>query len=126
MIERRVALEATTTLVSIKEKEAMISLQVQEFQKNDDNDLGNYLDDAVSCSTSQADTDEAGGLPIQLRQYLTRLSVNRKHNPNPFVVWELMKHEYPYLWNVTKKFLPIVTTSVPSGRLFSHAGLIAN
>ncbi|KAH0561018.1 hypothetical protein KQX54_011177 [Cotesia glomerata] len=46
----------------------------------------NYLDDAVSCSTFQADTDEAGRLPIQLREYLTYPAVNRKQNLNPFVV----------------------------------------
>lgn len=80
----------------------------------------------MSCSYSYADTDEAGGLPIQLRQYLIYPAVNRQQNPNPFVVWESMKYEYPYLWNVAKKFLPIVATFVPCERLFLHAGLIAN
>lgn len=80
----------------------------------------------MSCSSNLADSDEAGGLPIQLRQYLTRPAVNRKQNPNPFTVWESMKYEYPYLWKVAKKYLPIVATSVPCERLFSHAGLIAN
>lgn len=107
-----------------------MAVQVQEeSQRNDDDyddDTWSYLDNAVSCSNSEADTDEAGGLPIQLRQYLTRPAVNRKQNHNPFIVWESIKYEYPYLWNVAKKFLPIVATSVPCERLFSHAGLIAN
>ncbi|CAD6240873.1 GSCOCG00012586001-RA-CDS, partial [Cotesia congregata] len=33
---------------------------------------------------------------------------------------------FPYLWSVDKKYLPIVGTSLPCERLFSHAGLIAN
>ncbi|XP_050340894.1 zinc finger BED domain-containing protein 4-like [Bactrocera neohumeralis] len=124
--ERKVALAAT--VANINPQDEILAIQGPESQKtNDDNDdLWSYFDNTVICSSNLADSDEAGGLPIQLRQYLTRPAVNRKQNPNPFTVWESMKYEYPYLWNVAKKYLPIVATSVPCERLFSHAGLIAN
>lgn len=122
------ATATTTTTANIDPQDDILAIQGPESQKPNDNedDIWSFIDNAVSSSYNLADSDEAGGLPIQLRQYLTRPAVNRKQNPNPFTVWEEMKFEYPYLWNVAKKYLSIVATSVPCERLFSHAGLIAN
>lgn len=61
-----------------------------------------------------------------MRHYLSTLTVNRKTNPNPFLAWRAIENEYPYIWKVAEKILPVVATSVPCERLFSHAGLIAN
>lgn len=97
-----------------------------QLDNGNTDDVLSFIDQAVSESCSNADTDEAGGLPIVLRQYLSRPAVNRKLNPNPFVIWQSMMMEYPSLWKVAEKMLPVMATSVPCERLFSHAGLIVN
>lgn len=118
---------ATVTSENIDRKDDILAVQDLECQATDsDNDLWSYVENVVSCNYSHEDGDEAGGLPMQLRQYLTRPAENRKQNPNPFAVWETMKFEYPNLYNVAKKYLPLVATSVPCEWLFSHASLVAN
>ncbi|CAG5093187.1 Similar to Putative AC9 transposase (Zea mays) [Cotesia congregata] len=126
-IERNLALQATGSSAILDDDDVttMIEAQVSSNDGNDD-DIWSYLDEAVNYSHSQADTDEAGKLPIQLRQYFSRPALQRRQNPNPLVVWESIKYEYPHLWSVARKFLLIVATSVPCERLFSHAGLISN
>ncbi|KAK3921574.1 Zinc finger BED domain-containing protein 4 [Frankliniella fusca] len=79
------------------------------------------FDQRVRDSLVDASQDVAG-LPIEFRQYLNRPVCNRRENP--LVVWENLKGEYPHVYKVAMKFLPALSTSVPSERLFSHAGLI--
>ncbi|XP_044592932.1 zinc finger BED domain-containing protein 4-like [Cotesia glomerata] len=69
-IERNVASQATGSSAILDDDEVTtaIEAQVSSNDGNDDDDIWSYLDEAVNYSHSQADTDEAGGLPIQLRQ----------------------------------------------------------
>lgn len=57
-------------MANINPQDEILAIQGPESQKtNDDNDdLWSYFDNTVSCSSNLADSDEAGGLPIQLRQ----------------------------------------------------------
>lgn len=64
-----------------------------------------------------------GGIPLELRQYLNRPVVSRQ--TDPFEAWDALKSEYPHVYEVALDYLPTLTTSVPSERLFSEAGLIA-
>ncbi|XP_075147197.1 E3 SUMO-protein ligase ZBED1-like [Haematobia irritans] len=91
----------------------------------DPDDIWHYIDSTVS-KEKQLFEEHDNALPLQLRQFLNTPTVNRKANPNPFIAWEVIQNEYPYVWKIAKKMLPIVATSVPSERLFSHAGIIAN
>jgi len=69
--------------------------------------------------------DIAGGLPIQLRQYIDSPPAPRKENPDPMAIWDALKSEYPYVYPVVREFLSLLAASVPCERLFSHSGLIA-
>ena len=68
------------------------------------------------------DEDSAGGTPIELRQYLNRPVLSRE--TNAFKAWEVMKLEYPNLYLQARRYLPAVSTSVPSERLFSVVKLV--
>ncbi|CAG5073981.1 Protein of unknown function [Cotesia congregata] len=89
-------------------------------------DLWDFLDDAVQHNIQVADSDETDRLPIELRQFINRSTVDRKTNPNPIATWKSLESDYPHLSVVTRKYLSIVATSTPCERLFSHSGLIAN
>lgn len=45
---------------------------------------------------------------------------------DPLKIWDSMKELYPSLYPVARNYLSLVATSVPSERLFSKAGSIAN
>ncbi|XP_074114022.1 uncharacterized protein LOC141537088 [Cotesia typhae] len=67
-----------------------------------DNDLWGFLDDAVQHNIQVADSDEAGGLPIELRQFINRSTVDRKTNPNSIATWKSLENDYPYLSSIGK------------------------
>lgn len=71
---------------------------------------------------SSAETRNSGGINVELRQYLNQSVIPRYHDPLKY--WQTMKHAYPALFDVAKKYLSIIATSVPSKRLFSKAGNI--
>lgn len=118
------------------ERRAYEAAQAQEKEEettatNESSSSGDTADDPWSAidskvrqSNAAADRDRAGGMPIELRQYLNRPPVDRKTNPNPLKSWQTLKGEYPHVWEVARRLLSITATSVPCERLFSHAGLI--
>lgn len=65
--------------------------------------------------------DRAGGVPIELRQFLNQSACARKSNP--LEVWETLKHQFPWVYKVSLDYLHILATSVHSERLFSEAGI---
>lgn len=73
-----------------------------------------------------AGQDIAGGVPVQLRTFVDSPPVCRVNNPNPLQTWEAIKSEYSFIYPIAKEYLSILATSVPSERLFSHAGFLAN
>ncbi|KAK3911897.1 Putative AC9 transposase [Frankliniella fusca] len=83
------------------------------------------LDRAVQLANVNTEELVSGGMPVELRQYLNRPPVDRKTYTDPLIAWEGMREIYPHVYAVALKFLPLLATSVPSERLFSHAGLIA-
>ncbi|KAK3932992.1 E3 SUMO-protein ligase ZBED1 [Frankliniella fusca] len=89
-------------------------------------DPWSVIDEKVRLSNAVADRDRAGGLPIELRQYLNRPPMDRKSNQNPLKAWKSISGEYPHVWKIAQRILSITATSVPCERLFSHAGIIGN
>ncbi|KAE8737491.1 hypothetical protein FOCC_FOCC017044 [Frankliniella occidentalis] len=63
-------------------------------------------------------------IPEELQRYLDMPNCNRKKFPNPIEYLETIKDKFPYIYEVAREVLPIVATSTPCERLFSHAGLI--
>ena len=87
---------------------------------------GDYDEEVLRHSATQSNQDIAGGIPVQLRQYLDRPAVDRVANPDPLIAWAPFKSEYKAMYSVAQEYLIILATSIPSERLFSHAGLIAS
>ncbi|KAK3925324.1 Zinc finger BED domain-containing protein 4, partial [Frankliniella fusca] len=80
-------------------------------------------DALISSSYAAGVTDDlAGRARTELRAFLARPPAPR--DANPLKVWNTIKHEYPHVYKLAIKFLPIVATSVPSERLFSLTGRI--
>ncbi|XP_011859968.1 PREDICTED: zinc finger BED domain-containing protein 4-like [Vollenhovia emeryi] len=79
-----------------------------------------FHDNLVISST--VTHDNPGGINVELRQHLNQPVIARYHNPLQY--WQTLKPAYPTLFNIAKKYLAIVATSVPSERLFSKAGII--
>lgn len=95
--------------------------------QEENDDILSFLDQSIERSKRLCATaDSENEIPVQLREYLAVPSVDRVAHPNPLCIWGIIKNEYPDVWKVAKKILPIAATSVPCERLFSHAGLIAN
>ncbi|KYN29539.1 Zinc finger BED domain-containing protein 1 [Trachymyrmex cornetzi] len=81
-------------------------------------DLWNIHDELIVSSS--LNSDEPGGIPIELRQFLNANVVSRSEDP--FKIWQKLKDVYPMVYEVAMKYFVIVGTSVPSERLFSAAG----
>merc|ERR1711879_252173 len=64
-------------------------------------------------------------IDLEMKQYLESPNLDRKSCP---IKWwaTIGRNQYPYLFNVAKKFLCMNATSVPSERVFSKAGTIIN
>ncbi|XP_033229761.1 zinc finger BED domain-containing protein RICESLEEPER 3-like [Belonocnema kinseyi] len=86
------------------------------------NDIWVHHDALRSQQLPEADTDTAGGLSVELRQYLNRPTI--PPYVNQFEEWNNIKHAYPNLYKIALEYLPILANSVPSERLFSKAGQI--
>ena len=84
-------------------------------EKNDD--LWNIHNELM---TSSSNSDDPGGVPVELRQFLNGKPIDRKEDP--LKSWQNLKTVYPNLYEVAMKYFVIVGTSVPSERLFSAAG----
>ncbi|XP_075164152.1 uncharacterized protein LOC142236760 [Haematobia irritans] len=121
-ITKEISSEKTVTLSKCIPLVVALKMEVVPA---DPDDIWHYIDSSV-CKEKQFFEEHDNALPLQLRQFLNTPTVNRKANPNPFIAWEVIQNEYPYVWKIAKNILPIVATSVPSERLFSHAGIIAN
>ena len=85
-------------------------------------DLWNFNDDAVQKAELQHDRDELGGVSSESRNLLSQPTISRPADPLKY--WEAMKHSFPYIYSVARKYLSVPATSVPSERLFSKAGTI--
>lgn len=88
-------------------------------ESNDD--FWNIHDELVTNSTIRC-SDESGGVPVELRQFLNQPVIQRTNDPLAY--WHQMNTVYPDLYKIAIKYLSIVGTSVPSERLFSKAGNI--
>ncbi|XP_046422338.1 uncharacterized protein LOC124180631 [Neodiprion fabricii] len=80
------------------------------------NDLWDFLDDAVQHNIQVADSDEAGGLPIELGQFLNRSTVDRKTNPNPIATWQSYESDYPHLSPIARKYSRKDTERLEKGK----------
>ena len=79
-------------------------------------------DEHIKLQQQTHSEDIAGGISVELRQYLNRPVLSMK--VNPFQTWDAMKSEYPNLYKQAMKYLPVTATSVPSERLFPKAKLV--
>lgn len=132
-----VLLDVTGDLVKKKMRAAQVQAEIElNMQREEANnnqapeppsddywaDLDQQVEQQSSLTSGQ---DVAGGMPVQLRAYLDSAPVKRKDFPNPLLAWEPLKSELKFVYMVAQEFLSILANSVPSERLFSHAGLIA-
>ena len=61
--------------------------------------------------------NRSGEINVELRQYLNQSVISRICDL--LKEWQNLKHAYPTSFNIAKKYLTIVATSVPFERLFS-------
>ncbi|XP_055615434.1 LOW QUALITY PROTEIN: E3 SUMO-protein ligase ZBED1-like [Toxorhynchites rutilus septentrionalis] len=85
-------------------------------------DLWAIHDSMVAESNRVHGDDSAGGIPIELRQYLNTTVAPR--TCDPLIVWNEIRAQYPNVHKIAMQFLCNSATSVPSERLFSKAGQI--
>ncbi|KAE8737688.1 hypothetical protein FOCC_FOCC016845 [Frankliniella occidentalis] len=76
--------------------------------------------DASSFDEEEEDSDMT--MPLELRTYIGRPVLPLKGDP--FQQWQTLKAEFPELYKVAQKYLPMLSTSVPSESFFSRAGNI--
>ncbi|XP_052130034.1 zinc finger BED domain-containing protein 4-like [Frankliniella occidentalis] len=124
-------------LVKKKMRAAEVQAQAEQALEREENpaaqeptepdDFWSSLDQQVEQQSSlHSGQDVAGGIPVQLRAYLDSPPVKRKDYPNPLIAWEPLKGELRHVYAVAQEYLSILANSVPSERLFSHAGMISN
>lgn len=80
--------------------------------------LWEAFDSTISKVVSNPNPMAAG--IVEVEKYLDEPLLPRASNP--FIWWEERRNVYPQLYNLMKKTLCIVATSVPSERVFSKAG----
>lgn len=85
-------------------------------------DLWAIHDTLVLESNKVLNRDNAGGIPIELRQYLNTSLAPR--NSDPLALWSDLRAQYPNVYKIAVKYLANSATSVPSERLFSKAGQV--
>ena len=56
-------------------------------------------------------------------QYFSETMIDHKKN-NPYTWWNYNQLRYPLLANIARRYLCSPTTSVPSERIFSGAGIL--
>ncbi|KAK3932013.1 Zinc finger BED domain-containing protein 4 [Frankliniella fusca] len=76
---------------------------------------------AAAYVASSSD-DPTGKARTEVRAFLGRPPASRLSNP--LEVWESIRQEYPHLYKVARRFIPMLGTSVPCERSFSDAGRI--
>ena len=85
--------------------------------------IWNLIDQSIKERTvSVLDQDATSGLHPQLKAYFSNPTVSKEKNPNPLNAWQQMKVGLHYVYELAMEFLPIIPTSTPCERLFSHAG----
>lgn len=106
----------------VSEPTQEIATLEKENSNSEVHSIWSYHEQLQAQQLANADCDSAGGIAIEIRQYLNRPVCSR--SANPFEEWITMKPTYPHLFEVALEYLPILATSVPSERLFSKAGQI--
>ncbi|XP_015123501.1 zinc finger BED domain-containing protein 4 isoform X2 [Diachasma alloeum] len=75
-------------------------------------------DDLVAKAVDENADDET--LVSELRQYLKKTPIPR--HEDPFKYWKSLQHSFPTLYELAIRYVSIISTSVPSERIFSEAG----
>lgn len=87
-------------------------------QMFEEKDFWNVHDDLIASSL--INSDESGGIPVKLRQFLNANVISKSEDP--LKVWQKLKDIYPKVYEVAMKYFVVAGMSVPSERLFSAAG----
>ncbi|XP_055528361.1 zinc finger BED domain-containing protein 4-like [Wyeomyia smithii] len=119
------ALNISKTISWIVDMMQKITRQCREEQAEPvniepSNDLWAAHDTLAREASKYKTIDHAGGLPGELRQYLHGDLAPR--NSDPVVVWNQIQGQFPTLYKIAMKHMPVLGTSVASERLFSKAG----
>ncbi|XP_028982326.1 zinc finger BED domain-containing protein 4-like [Diachasma alloeum] len=77
-------------------------------------------DELVAKTTDEATKDEH--LNDKLRQYLKEQPIPR--HDDPFKHWQSLRPAFPTVYEVAMPYISIISSSVPSERIFSEAGYI--
>ncbi|XP_028153494.2 E3 SUMO-protein ligase ZBED1-like [Diabrotica virgifera virgifera] len=90
----------------------------EETAAYDDQNL--VWEDFDKAVETPKDIDSKAAAIIEVRAYLAESLIPRKENPLEW--WKTRAFLYPHLAQLAKKYLCIMSTSVPSERVFSTAG----
>ncbi|KAK3923499.1 E3 SUMO-protein ligase ZBED1 [Frankliniella fusca] len=105
--------------------EPLVSAHDLEGEGEEENDLWTSLDRNVQVARAARRAQPSQpGIPDELLRYLAQPNVDRKKCPNPIECLESTKDSFPMVHAVARDVLPVLATSTPCERLFSHAGLI--
>ncbi|XP_071581127.1 E3 SUMO-protein ligase ZBED1-like [Temnothorax nylanderi] len=86
--------------------------------KSTTSDLWNFHQ--ILVEKNRGEVEDVDSLNLELKQYLHQPVIER--SANPFSHWESLKPAFPTLSKLALQYLSVIATSVPSERLFSHAG----
>ncbi|XP_043285750.1 E3 SUMO-protein ligase ZBED1-like [Venturia canescens] len=94
---------------------------VSDSKSSTDVDIWQVHDNLITKHLELSGNDSSE-LNLELRQYLNQPTISRHGNPLEY--WSGVKKAFPKLYPLAIKYLNIITTSVPSERLFSKARAI--
>jgi hypothetical protein len=100
---------------------------VDQGQRNIEDEINLWeIHDTLTRPTEadQISNERNSGMPHELKHYLDQPVISRLSFTDPIKYWNSVKIMYPNLHTVALRYLPVVSTSVPSERLFSKAGNI--
>jgi hypothetical protein len=86
--------------------------------------LWQWVDSKVEERKKRSTSSSVASTVVMVRHYLELPQIERWLNPLPFCA--KYKTVQPEIYSLQKKYLCLPATSVPSERLFSKAGQVAN
>lgn len=109
-----------------EQRRAEAAAAVESATRDPEDDFWSLLDGEVrqAADNHAASLNPALGYVDEFRSYLNTPPLDRKAHPNPLEAWETLKNQYPNVYKVAMEFVPLLASSIPCERLFSHAGLI--
>ncbi|XP_012218110.1 zinc finger BED domain-containing protein 4-like [Linepithema humile] len=110
-------------VASIKENVGQTAKNSGPIENNEDNDIWSFHDHQNEVQTSGYEPGSNGDeIHIELQQYINQPRIPRKNDPLGY--WKMVQTAFPTLSKIAIFYANAVTSSVPSERLFSEAGIV--